>query len=361
MNEEILIVEDERDTVELLRYNLQREGFRTKTASNGEEAIQSIKRRMPDLILLDIMMPGMNGWEVCRHIRSNDDHTPVVMLTALSSEDERLKGLTIGANDYISKPFSVKELILKVKRHAGKERLIKGLMQKEKEAADTLDYLNHELENSLIAMAGLSKRVLEGSDVDYARYMNSINSTAHYMSNLLRDISIITRFEKGDRLLHTEPVDIYSEVSMAVKSFRNHATSKELAISILNDTQNTVMGDKTAVRQVLTNLISNAIKYNKAKGRVLICFFDTENGVEVAVRDTGCGIPKEERKKIFEKRYRAKGSEHEKGNGLGLYLVKLLTESMGGQIRVVSNELGSTFTLTFKKAKGIAGRINEQE
>lgn len=116
MNELVLIVEDAKDTVELLRYNLDKEGYRTVTAQNGEEAIIALQMHSPDLMLLDIMLPGLNGWETCEALRSKGVAIPIVILSALSAKDDQIKGLTLGTDDYLPKPFSVKELVLRVKR-----------------------------------------------------------------------------------------------------------------------------------------------------------------------------------------------------------------------------------------------------
>ena len=157
MNELILIVEDTEDTVELLRYNLQKEGYKTVTAQNGEEAITALQTHNPDLMLLDIMLPGLNGWEICTALRSRGIKIPIVMLTAMSTKDDQIKGLTIGADDYLPKPFSVKELMLRVKKLIEKEKTIKTLKTREKDGTESLGYLIHELKNSLQVIGGFSK------------------------------------------------------------------------------------------------------------------------------------------------------------------------------------------------------------
>ena len=126
MNKQILIVEDEYDCAELLRYNLQKEGYQTVIAHCGEEAINAVQRHTPDAVLLDIMLPELNGWEVCRILResSRGKSLPIIMLTAMSDEEARIKGLSLGADDYLSKPYSMKELLLKVRKLIDKEQAI---------------------------------------------------------------------------------------------------------------------------------------------------------------------------------------------------------------------------------------------
>lgn len=349
MNELILIVEDARDTVELLRYNLQKEGYKTVTAENGEEAITALQTHNPDLMLLDIMLPGLSGWEVCNALRSKGVKIPVVMLTALSTKDEQIKGLTIGADDYLPKPFSVKELMLRVKRLMAKEKTIKTLQAKEKEGSDSLGYLVHELKNSLNVIGGFSGLAIEeGKD---GKYMNLIKSSALHMESLLTDASLLTRLEKGEGLSPMGLVNIGEQLAWAVNAVREDVEGKEIDIHLLSDSTSIIKGNTTAIRQVLINLLSNAIKYNRKQGKVWVFTNETDDGIEISVKDTGYGIPEAEMPKVFEKFYRAKGSEIAKGTGLGLYLVKLLMDAMGGKVVVKSREtVGSTFTVSFRRS-----------
>ncbi|MEN6509447.1 MAG: response regulator [Smithella sp.] len=113
----ILIVDDEKDIVDLVSYNLEREGFSTIKVLDGGKVLATVKSQKPDLIILDLMLPGMNGLDICKGIRANPDtaHLPVIMLTAKGDEVDKIIGLEIGADDYMTKPFSVKELIARVR------------------------------------------------------------------------------------------------------------------------------------------------------------------------------------------------------------------------------------------------------
>ena len=351
MNELVMIVEDEKDTVELLRYNLQKEGYQTVTAQNGVEAITALQTHSPDLMLLDIMLPGLNGWEVCSALRSKGIKIPIVMLTALSTKDDQIKGLTIGADDYLTKPFSIKELMLRIKRLMEKEKTIKTLKTLEKDGAGSLKYLIHELKNSLQVIGGFSKFAMEkGDNSNY--YFNYVNSSAKHMDSLLNDAFLLSRLENGGGLAPIEKVDLIEQLNLAINTVSANTVSKEIDIHLINDSPCTVNGNAVAIRQVLINLLSNAIKYNRKNGNIWICTNNTSNGVEVSVKDTGYGIPEDELPKIFEKFYRAKGSERTKGTGLGLYIVGLLMDAMNGNVSVKSKEgVGSTFTVSFRKAQ----------
>jgi len=348
MNELILIVEDTEDTVELLRYNLQKEGYKTVTAQNGEEAITALQTHNPDLMLLDIMLPGLNGWEICTALRSRGIKIPIVMLTAMSTKDDQIKGLTIGADDYLPKPFSVKELILRVKKLLEKEKTIKTLKTREKDGTESLGYLIHELKNSLQVIGGFSKFAMEKGD--NSKYLYYVNSSAMHMDSLLNDVFLLSRLEKGEGLSPIEKVDITKQLDWAINAVSADTVSKEIDIHLTNSSPCVVNGNSIAIRQILLNLLSNAIKYNRKQGKIWVLTDETDDRIEVSIKDTGYGIPEEEVSKVFEKFYRAKGSERASGSGLGLYLVRLLMEAMGGNVTAESKEgVGSTFTVSFKK------------
>lgn len=350
MNEQILIVEDEDDTAELLRYNLQKANYRTVIARNGEEAITAVQRHMPDAVLLDIMLPELNGWEVCRILResSQGKSIPIIMLTALADEEARIKGLALGADDYISKPFSIREVLLKIRKYVDRQQTIKQLQTREQEQDTSLRYLVHELKNTVSVIGGFSALALQKDDIK--NYLKKINTSAAHAESLLNDASLLARIENKEGALPVEPLDIGALVKEVVDVLHDTAKSRNIEIVVDTGTPSLVQGNMTAVRQVLINLLSNAVKYNRKGGTVWISFEETGGWLDVSVTDEGCGIPQSELPKIFEKFYRAAGSEQVKGAGLGLYIVKLLTETMGGKITAVSHPgVGSTMTLSMRK------------
>ncbi len=351
MKKDILIVEDDQDCAELLCFHLQKENYQTKIARNGEEAINAVQYQTPDVVLLDIMLPELNGWEVCRILResSKGKCLPIIMLTALSDEEARIKGLSLGADDYISKPYSMKELLLKVRKHIDQQQTLRQLQARERELDTALRYVIHELLNSLNTIGGYSSLALR-KDIGN-KFMRTINSAAAHAESLLRDASLLSRLENRGEPLRSESIQIGSLVEEVVELFGDAAKKSNIEIVIVNSTMSSVWGNRTALRQVLINLLSNAIKYNRDRGKVWIYFGISAEQIDVSVKDEGCGILCDELPRIFDKFYRASGSEGRKGAGLGLYIVKLLAESMGGKITVVSNQgIGSTFTLSLRKA-----------
>jgi two-component system phosphate regulon response regulator PhoB len=139
MQETILIVEDEEDVAEMMRYNLEKESYRTIVACNGAEALKAAEAHAPDLVLLDILLPDLSGWEDCKILRNSAEcHSiPIVMLTALSSEEARLKSLTLGADDFVTKPFSIKELLLRIRNMIDRQQTLRSLLEQNPQDAAT--------------------------------------------------------------------------------------------------------------------------------------------------------------------------------------------------------------------------------
>ena len=354
MHKQVLIVEDERDVAELLRYNLEKENYRVLVAYSGEEAIEIVKCHMPDVVLLDIMLPELNGWEVCRILREGAKEicVPIIMLTALSSEEARIQGLTLGADDYVSKPFSIRELLLKIRKLIDRQQTLKMIQAKAQERDTSLRYLVHELKNSMNVIGGFSALGLRKEGAQ--DYLRTINVAAAHAESLLNDASLLTRLENQQGSLPMESLDMGSMAEEVVAVFRDTAKSRQIEIVFMNNTSSLISGNSTAVRQVLMNLLSNAVKYNRYGGRVWMTVEGMRDGIDVSITDEGCGIPRADIPKIFDKFYRAAGSEHVKGAGLGLYIVKLLIEAMGGKISAVSKPgVGSTFTVSFQKKNAV--------
>lgn len=375
MNEQILIVDDENDCAELLRYNLQKENYVTEIAHNGKEALEAVERKMPDAVLLDVMMPELNGWEVCRILRENTKGKalPIIMLTALSDEGERIKGLSLGADDYLSKPYSMKELLLKIRKHLDRQQTINHLETRERKQDTALRCMVHELRNSLTAIGGFSSRALRQDDSN--TYLKTIKTTASHAESLLRDAPLLSRLKTRGEVLPIKQVDIsplFSEpddfLPLAANSKVAHqqvnAASllseiaetariligkkpvtvevKTLALSVMIST------DDVRLRQILINLVSNAAKFIE-QGKIAITLSVIGSRVEIAVSDTGVGIKEEDLRNLFTPYDRSEDEKHKEkgGMGIGLAISKDLAESLGGTISVTScYGKGTTFVVS---------------
>jgi signal transduction histidine kinase len=352
MQETILIVEDEEDVAEMIRYNLEKESYRTVVAYSGTEALKAAEAHPPDLVLLDILLPDLSGWEVCRVLkdRTKNHSISILMLTALSSEEARVKGLTLGADDFVTKPFSIKELLLRIRNMIDRQQTLRSLLEKAREKDMSLGYLVHELKNSVTVIGGFSALAMRKSDPK--DYLGRINALAKHADSLLNDAFLLSRLEMQGGSLPMDPVDLGALIEEVVDSFSNPAKEKRVEIAFTNQISPKVMGNATAIRQVLINLISNALKFSRAGGTVWISVTEDAQGAHLTVKDNGCGIPPKDLPRIFDRFYRAAGTEHIKGTGLGLYIVKLLINALAGTLSVESTPgSGTTFTVSLPKQR----------
>jgi len=360
----VLIVEDEEDMVSLLDYRLRQEGYDTVIAKNGKLACALAEELRPDCILLDIMLPEMNGWEVCRHIRQNPDEglaaTPIIMLTALSAQREKIKGLELGANVYIPKPYSVKEVLLNTKMlvagHRARTSLnleVDRLRSKNEDHADMQGLLCHELRNKLLAISAftnqLQKNLAGGATDDNKKYLASIQQSVRHMASISDELIFNRQVESDYFKLGKEEIDLNKTVSGVISLSRQMAKSKNIAIAYEPANEaNKVRTHAGGLKVILANLIENAIKYSPRGSEINVGLAITD-GMEllVTVQDQGEGIEEDEKTKIFEQYYRgekARRSSH--GTGLGLYSVKRLLDSLGGEITVESKPgYGSLFMI----------------
>jgi len=356
MNELVLIVEDEQDVAQLLRYNLQKAGYRTVVAYDGDQALSVTRFSKPDLVLLDLMLPERDGWDVCRRIRASElADTPIIMLSALDSEDFRLRGLQTGADDYISKPFSVREILLRVRKLLDRSAEIRSQRLRSTETETQLSYLVHELKNNVSVIGGYAH--LAGERTAGGEYLKRISRTAVHMEQLLSDASLIVRLESGTAL-PLEPLELVDIVQESIDALRDAPDAGGERIQLVGAPSLRVWGNRQAIRQIVTNLVSNALKYNRVNGFVWVRIEEREEEIDLAVRDEGPGVPFEERMRVFEKFYRCPATAHVKGAGLGLYVVRLLAQGMGGSARVISDRAGgSTFIVTLRKTNDAAAAL----
>jgi signal transduction histidine kinase len=377
MKNQSLIVDDEHDCAELLRYHLQRENYEAVIARNGKEAIDAVQSQAPDAILLDIMMPELNGWEVCRILRESTKgkSLPIIMLTVLSEDEERVKGLSLGADDYLSKPYSVysvKELLLKLRKHIDRQETIKQLKAREQQQDTTLRYIVHEIKGSLHVIGGFSSYALRKDDSN--KYFKTINTAASQAERVLHEAPLLALLAtRGENL--SIRVDIGPLTSEADACFHDAVKKKVAcqqvsAVSLISDIAETtrvliggkpvsvevrtpfmdvmISTDNVKLRQILTNLVSNAVKFTE-QGKIAITLSVIGSWMEIAVSDTGIGIKEEELHKIFIAYGRIEDPKTKKyeGMGLGLTISRNLAALLGGAISVASTYgKGTTFVVS---------------
>ena len=364
----ILVVDDQPLNIELLEAHLVPQGYEIIKATSGEEALMKLAGNQIDLILLDVMMPSMNGYEVCRVLKQKAEYLPVIMITALGSRDSRLKGIESGADDFLSKPFDSTELKLKVKnllktkslydKVENSYREIKAL----DEMKDSLtSFIVHDLRSPLTGIMGylgllsMSKK-LEKQDLVYVeRATKSVKVMTDMISNLLD----MAKMENNEVVINAEECKIAEILSSAIKAIAPMISEKNIHLSDkTSETNARVNVQRDLIERIAQNLLSNAIHYTPGKGNILIEseLAEKSKSVRVSVSDSGYGIPNEHKQKIFDKfaTVETKEKRIRGSTGLGLTFCKLAVELHGGKIWVEDRPGGGSvfrFTLPLSEIK----------
>ncbi len=353
-SDKILVVDDSPDNVFLIKTILEEEGYEVNTAENGYSALKKLEELTFDLILLDLMMPGMDGYEVTKHIRGNTEisFVPILLITAHDSPNVA-HGLDLGADDFIRKPVTVDELLARVRSLLRLKHSIDERDEIARQREDFVSRLTHDLRTPLVAEERMMMLLKEGALGELSPSMQeALTIMARSNSNLLAMVNTLLevyRFEAGRKTLAFLPVEIQQLIKEVASELTPLGEEKGLEIKVDIEQANPtkVMGDRLELHRLLTNLVGNAIKFTD-NGSVTICFsVDSSDcgAITIKIVDTGQGISPEQQVTLFE-RFRP-GSHKRSGSGLGLYLSRRIVEAHQGTIEVNSQlAKGSIFTVT---------------
>lgn len=352
----ILIVDDTIENLRLLAAMLGEQGYEPRPVKSGAEAIQAATHAPPDLILLDITMPGMDGYETCARIKATPglEDVPVIFITALGELADKVKAFATGGADYITKPFQLEEVLARVRVHLALRRARIELAQNYErlQALETLrdDLVHmvvHDMRSPLTALManlhflkGSVGKVLEGESVDD---LAAAARSAGVVAQMANDLLDVSRMEEGKLPLSPSATDL---VALA-NDVRTGLAAWQRGRTIEVDAPAAVVAvcDSGIVRRVIENLVTNAIKHTPDKGRIWIAV-DAGSPVRVSVLDEGQGVPVEARETIFEKfgTVAARQDRAYHSAGLGLAFCKLAILAHGGRIGVDDRvEGGSAF------------------
>ncbi len=342
----ILIVDDAVDTVELLRKRFRSEGYDTAEAYDGEEALKGVEEYNPDLIVLDVMMPKVDGYEVCRRLKADENkkYIPVLMLTAKGEIESKVKGLEIGADDYLAKPFDYKELSARVKSLLTIKASREKLVEEEKSVAldKMMDEVAHEIRNPLVSIGGFAKRVydrLPENDPN-KKYLEMIMDEVLKLENMVKLLIEL----KTMTVCYLGNTDINEVITEALALYEDEFAAKGVVVKTrLLDNLPFISGDKEQLKIAVSNLIKNSIEAMQESPKVLTIATSVSDGrMNIEVSDTGKGIPKDKLKSIFHPFYTSKIY----GPGLGLTFTLKIVQQHGGNISVESEPgKGTTFTI----------------
>lgn len=348
----ILIVEDNEDTVELLKKRFRSEGYETAEAYDGEEGLKKVVDYNPDLVVLDVMMPKMDGYEVCQRLKldENTRYIPVIMLTAKSDVASKVRGLDIGADDYLPKPFDYKELSARVRSLLSIKATHKKKVEEEKSEAleQMMDQVAHEIRNPLTSIGGFARKVygkLPEGDPN-RKYMEMIVDDVAILENMIRQLVEL----KTMTISFKEPTNINEVILNALKVFEQEFQQKAIDVETeLMDNLPPIPADEKLLKRALCNLIKNSIEA-MVEGTKLLKIASRLSGgrIEILITDSGKGIPKDKIKSIFDPLVTSKVY----GPGLGLTFTYKIIQDHNGTISADSEPgKGTTFTISFPAGK----------
>ncbi len=360
----VLIVEDQPELAAVLEYQLQGQGYDVLLAEDGLSACRLAGSARPDLILLDILLPDLDGWEVCRLIRSRREEpigsVPIIMLTALGSMDDRLRGLELGADAFIPKPYSVREVLLTARRlieRRHQERALHGAIDRLRAQSDRdgmlQDILAHELRNQLLILrgySGLLNRPELGAGEASRHCIAAIERSSQTLGNLAESLLLLSRCADEGLQLPGDNVEAVALARELLELYQPQAERRRMPLLLDTATLTLATGlNGLGLRLILSNLLDNALKYAPEGTPVMLRLaVPAGSRLELAVEDCGPGIDAEEREQIFRRFVRGSVGGATPGNGLGLYIVRTLAEVMGGEVRVEDRDpVGSRFVVSF--------------
>lgn len=381
-NSHILIVDDIGENLQVLGNILSKEGFETSFALSGKQALSVVEDTLPDLILLDISMPGMDGFEVCRILKKEEltKSIPIIFLTAKTEIDNMVHGFSLGADDYVTKPFNTLELLARVRAHVELKKSRDLIVEQNKKLSKVVEqlYKNNEELNKLIASKdkffSIIAHDLKGpvgnlnsflnfmtsqyeniSKEEFKKDLSLLENASQKIKDLLENLLTWARSQKGDIQYKPENYSLTKLIQANMMLLESSAANKK--ISLLNLVPEEMKGffDYQMITTVMRNLISNAIKYTKTNGQITISGKEKEEFVEICVEDNGVGMSKEICENLFKidvKHFSTEGTGGEKGTGLGLILCKEFIDKHLGEM-VVESEIGkgSRFRFTVPRNK----------
>lgn len=364
----ILIVDDVMSNVLLLKVLLTNEKFAIATASNGRQALEQVEKENPDLVLLDVMMPDMSGFEVAQHLWSNPNTAdiPIIFLTALNSTADIVKGFQVGANDFISKPFNKEELIIRVTHQISLVAAKRLILSKTEELQRTIagrDKLYSVIAHDLRSPMGSIKMVLnmlilnlpsEKIGAEMYELLTMANQTTEDVFSLLDNLLKWTKSQIGKLNVVYQDVDLVEVTDGVIEIFSMVASLKKIRIREMKPEKMMVNADIDMLKTVVRNLLSNAIKFSKENSEVLVKMEEVDGMAVVSVQDYGCGISEEGQKKLLhtDTHFSTFGTNNEEGSGLGLLLCKDFVVKNGGKLWFTSKEgEGSIFSFSIPVKK----------
>lgn len=346
----VLIADDDLLNIRILGGILRSEGFVLGEAASGEQALEVYATFQPDLVLLDVTMPGIDGFETCRRLRSEygTKCAPVIFITARSESDDVVEGLVAGAVDYLPKPFKSKEVLARIRSHlhnrilSEQQKLLVEQLSKANQAKNRfLGMAAHDLRNPLASIRGIAEFLREGAvgplTADQLEMIETIHGASTSMFDMVNELLDVSTIESGELKLNRGPHDLAELVSKSVALIHREAEKKGIQV-VVEKAVGAVKAqiDPAKMKQVVDNLLSNGVKYSPSGSTITttVTRDEAKGTCSFAVRDQGPGIPENERDKLFKdfSRLSSQPTGGEKSTGLGLAICRKIVDAHHGNI-----------------------------
>ena len=391
-NASVLIVDDTIYNIQLLSLMLNKQGYRVEKATSGTEALESANQLLPDIILLDIRMPDIDGYEVCKRLKANPvtKDIPVIFISSIEESTDKVEAFSVGGVDYISKPFQLIEVLARIETHLRLCLLQKKLQEQNEQLqssalvlsrsleqerklsqmkSDFISVVSHEFRTPLTTIQSASELLeyYEWTKEEQVEQLHQIQSEVKHMTDLMEDVLFLSRANANKAKLNITKFDLADFCKRLLvqikKTFAEnytlhsflHILPNEIAIQNFHIENElpivSVNMDEKLLRQIITNLITNAIKYSHQNTtiefKVTVDFSVSSPNVSFVISDRGIGIPEEDLEHLFSAFHRGKNVGILPGTGLGLSIVKNCIDIHNGTIAVNSKlNVGTEFTVT---------------
>ena len=359
----LLVVDDVQTNVLLLKALLGKEGYGILVANNGQEALEVIRNENPDLILLDVMMPGMDGFEVAERLKSEEFRCeiPIIFLTALDDTQSIVNGFKLGVGDFISKPFRKEELMVRIKHQLSLVAARRIIEEKNEELRKTIagrdkmySVIAHDLRSPMASMKMLLNTIMmsvekDKIDPDIFDMLEMSNKTSEEVFSLLDNLLKWTKSQLGKLTVIPQNLDISGLAAGVVEVMNSVADVKHIKLIRTDHESFFVYVDIEMIKSILRNLISNAVKFSNPDSEIKVGIKAEDGKVIVSVTDSGKGIKKEDQHKLLKDstHFTTYGTNSEEGSGLGLLLCRDFARKNGGELWFESEEnLGSVFSFS---------------
>lgn len=345
----VLVVDDNPANITLISSHISVQGYDLAIATNGTKAIEIAKEYLPDIILLDVMMPGLDGFAVCKILKEdeNTEAIPIVFLTAATSQNDVVKGFSLGAVDYITKPFNSAELQARLKTHIKLKQALEiieedkiKLEKLNEQKNEFLGIAAHDLKNPIYNITMLGKFLRDDTSLtreEIEEFSNDIVISSDKMLHIITDLLDVNAIENGKIKVISETTDLNVLVQEIFYTFKERADKKGISLNFIpSPDDDAIETDRRAILHIMDNLVSNSLKFTEPGKKVDISIIKSDDGAIIGVKDEGPGFSDEDKKQMFKRfqRLSAQPTGEEHSSGLGLSIVKRYVNLISAEIQL---------------------------